>query len=64
MLYDNAQMAEPDFTDQEIAVYSGTAVISGEQKDGVDGIVLIYQACDERRCLPPARIQVKVTTAE
>ena len=58
--YPEAEPFRPDFTDEEIAVYSNQAVITGELKTSGDGVSVTYQACDERRCLPPVKVAVAV----
>ncbi len=41
------------FTDGEIAVYSGRTEIRGEASPSAAAVSVTYQACDDRRCLPP-----------
>ena len=41
------------FADEQLRVYSSEAVIRGELDEEKASLDLTYQACDERRCLPP-----------
>jgi uncharacterized protein YyaL (SSP411 family)/Zn-dependent protease with chaperone function len=41
------------FAPDELAVYSGQAVIRGEAAPRATGLELTYQACNDRLCLPP-----------
>jgi uncharacterized protein YyaL (SSP411 family) len=42
------------FADEALDVYSGVTKIRGEVGSEENGLELVYQACDDRRCLPPA----------
>ncbi len=41
------------FADEELSVYTGRAAIRGALAAGSTALELTYQACDDRRCLPP-----------
>ena len=43
------------FASGPIAVYGGEVTIRGEVAGEADEVVLTYQACDDRRCLPPVK---------
>ncbi len=49
--YPQGERFESRYSKEAIAVYSGTVEISGEVSPG-GTLVLVYQACDEGRCLP------------
>ena len=46
------------FAPEEISVYSGSATLTGELAAGERSLSLTYQACDDRRCLPPVTKKV------
>ena len=57
VVYPAGEPFAASFTEQPLSVYSGTVALSGEiRPDG--SLTLLYQACDHRRCLPPARLAV------
>ncbi len=41
------------FAEEELSVYSGRTTIRGQVGPDEPSLRLIYQACDDRRCLPP-----------
>jgi hypothetical protein len=41
------------FASEELSVYSGSVTLAGELAPGERTLSLTYQACDDRRCLPP-----------
>ena len=49
------------FAGEELSVYSGSVTVSGEVKEGEASVFLTYQACDDRRCLPPVTESVSLT---
>ncbi|HKV07198.1 MAG TPA: protein-disulfide reductase DsbD domain-containing protein, partial [Thermoanaerobaculia bacterium] len=49
--YPEGETVRPSFLEEPLSVYSGRVVIEGEVSGG--GVVVVYQACDEARCLPP-----------
>ncbi len=49
------------FADEQLRVYSSEAVIRGELDEKTASLDLTYQACDERRCLPPV---IRILTFE
>ncbi|HEY0554153.1 MAG TPA: DUF255 domain-containing protein [Thermoanaerobaculia bacterium] len=51
VIYPDGERFESRYSKEAIAVYSGTVEIAGEVSGG--RAILIYQACDEGRCLPP-----------
>jgi uncharacterized protein len=51
------------FAREEIAVYTGKAAIRGEVGPAERALRLTYQACDERRCLPPVHTTVPLPGA-
>ena len=50
-----------EFADQEISVYTGRVRIRGEVSDDREVLEVTYQACDERRCLPPVTRELRVS---
>ena len=51
VVYPDGEHLELSFTDDAIAVYSGAVKLSGESSG--NKVVLVYQACDDTRCLSP-----------
>ncbi len=51
VIYPDGERFESRYSKEAIAVYSGKVEITGEVSGG--RAILIYQACDEGRCLPP-----------
>ena len=56
--YPDGEMMTFSFTDEAISVYGGDVVLTG----GLTGerIVLVYQACDDTRCLSPVERELTV----
>jgi hypothetical protein len=52
------------FADQELEVYRGQAKIRGEVEEAATVIELTFQACDDRRCLPPVTKRLALHEAE
>ena len=50
--YPAGRMLDLAFADFPLSVYSGTLTLEGEIADGETVVLLSYQACDDRRCLP------------
>ena len=50
--YPEGEKTQASFLEEPLSVYSGRVEIVGEIS-GPGKIVLVYQACDEARCLPP-----------
>ncbi|HSK77751.1 MAG TPA: protein-disulfide reductase DsbD domain-containing protein, partial [Thermoanaerobaculia bacterium] len=50
--YPEGEKTQASFLEAPLSVYSGRVEIEGEIS-GPGKIVLVYQACDEARCLPP-----------
>ncbi len=48
------------FADQELSVYEGSILISGELGSDAAEVILVYQACDDTRCLAPVEKSVQV----
>ncbi|MGB6640750.1 MAG: protein-disulfide reductase DsbD domain-containing protein, partial [Thermoanaerobaculia bacterium] len=46
------------FAPEKLSVYSGLVTIGGEIAPGEQTLSLTYQACDDRRCLPPVTKKV------
>lgn len=53
VVYPEGRRLELGFARQELQVYDGEIVIEGEVAISQSGIELAFQACDDRRCLPP-----------
>jgi hypothetical protein len=48
------------FADRDLDVYVGNVVLSGRVARDTRSLSLTYQACDDRRCLPPVTREVDV----
>ncbi len=55
--YPPGEPLKPAFAKQEISVYQGTVSLTGTFY-GSHGLRLIFQACDDQRCLPPVSRQL------
>ena len=53
-------MLDLAFADFPLSVYSGTLTLEGEIADGETVVLLSYQACDDRRCLPAVTTELIV----
>jgi hypothetical protein len=53
-------MLDLTFAGRPLSVYSGTLALEGELADGETEVLLTYQACDDRRCLPAITREVTV----
>ncbi len=53
LVYPRGRQMRFDFADEEVTVYVGQTAIRGEVAAEAGSVTLTYQACDERRCLPP-----------
>jgi uncharacterized protein YyaL (SSP411 family) len=51
--YPKGEILRFDFSEEALAVYSGEATIRGEIDPEARHLILIYQPCDDSRCLPP-----------
>ena len=51
--YPQGDTFEFSFSDTALSVYSGTIAIRGEVDPGESDLRLVYQACDDTRCLAP-----------
>ncbi len=49
-----------EFAPEEISVYSGTATVRGQASPESPELQVTYQACDDRRCLPPVTESVRL----
>ena len=58
--YPRGEAFKSQFTEEVLNVYSGKVDIRGEAREGRGSILLRYQACDDRRCLPPVTKTVKI----
>lgn len=61
--YPEGEIFQFDFAKDELAVYSGNISIAGEVDPKETSLRLVYQACDDRRCLPPVEQTVLLPTA-
>ncbi|TNF83208.1 MAG: hypothetical protein EP299_01020 [Acidobacteria bacterium] len=52
------------FAPEELSVYSGSVTLTGELAPGERSLSLTYQACDDRRCLPPVTKHVILPAPE
>ena len=57
VVYPEGELLELSFTDDAIAVYSGAVKLSGASSS--NEVVLVYQACDDTRCLSPVEKTVE-----
>ena len=53
-----------EFAEDAIDVYGGETQIRGEVSSGAKTVELIYQACDDRRCLSPRTVEVELAADE
>ena len=51
--YPEGEIFNFSFSDTALSVYSGSVSIRGEVDPGESGLRLVYQACDDARCLAP-----------
>lgn len=64
--YPEGEMMSFEFSDQELSVYDGESTISARLNvsSGYAGetvpVTFRYQACDDRRCLPPETVEKSV----
>jgi uncharacterized protein YyaL (SSP411 family) len=49
-----------EFAPEEISVYGGETVLRGEVAEAEAALEVTYQACDDRRCLPPVTREVRL----
>ena len=59
--YPAGRMLDLSFAESSVSVYSGTLTLEGEIADGETAVLVTYQACDDRRCLPAITRQVAVS---
>lgn len=59
--YPAGRMLDLSFAESPVSVYSGTLTLEGEIADGETAVLVTYQACDDRRCLPAITRQVAVS---
>jgi uncharacterized protein len=45
---------------EPISVYAGRVVVEGEVRGEKPSLLLVYQACDETRCLPPMTREIRL----
>ncbi len=57
-VYPEGELLELSFTDDAIAVYSNKVKLTGESS--TNQVVLVYQACDDTRCLSPVEKTLEV----
>ncbi len=53
LVYPPAETYRFAFAKEELSVYSGRASIRGKLAPDESSLRVVYQACDDRRCLPP-----------
>ncbi len=63
VVYPEGRLAELAYGEEPIAIYEGTVEIVGEllQESESARLLLSYQACDEKRCLPPITRQAVIS---
>ena len=59
--YPAGRVLDLSFAESPVSVYSGTLTLEGEIADGETAVLVTYQACDDRRCLPAITRQVAVS---
>ena len=60
--YPEGEDFEFAFSDESLTVYSGTISIGGEIDRNESTLRLVYQACDDRRCLAPVDKTIEVAS--
>ena len=58
LVYPAPEMLEVEFAEIPLAVYSDGVEILGELEPGTRSVKMLYQACDDRRCLPPTEVEL------
>jgi uncharacterized protein YyaL (SSP411 family) len=58
--YPEGEIFKFSFSEDALSVYSGTVSIHGEVEPGESELRLVYQACDDRRCLAPVEKTVEL----
>ncbi len=62
--YPPGELVRLAFADDELAVYTGEVVLTAEAAAIATAVGLTYQACNDRRCLPPVSLELPVSGAE
>jgi len=65
LVYPQGKDFRPAFSKDSIRVYSGEVKIEGEVRAGsqdATSLILVYQPCDEDRCLPPVTRKMVLTS--
>jgi uncharacterized protein YyaL (SSP411 family) len=57
--YPDGESFSFEFAPEEIVVYGGRTAIFGEALESAGELSVTYQACDDRRCLPPVVLEIK-----
>ena len=55
VVYPRASRFRPSYLEKDLAVYKGEVELRGTVTNRNPTLWLSYQACDERRCLPPVK---------
>ena len=58
--YPEGETVRFGFVDHDLAVYQGRVELRGRVAADTRMLALVYQACDDRRCLPPVTMEVAV----
>jgi hypothetical protein len=53
LVYPEGKSMKLSFSDEALSVYDGEVAIEGELGPGASSLTLVYQACDDTRCLSP-----------
>ena len=59
--YPDGEIFEFSFSDTALSVYHGSISIHGEVNPGESDIRLVYQACDDTRCLAPVERKIQLS---
>jgi len=61
LVYPRGRSMTFSFSDESISVYDGEVVIAGKMRKGASSLTLVYQPCDDSRCLSPVtrRLEAK-----
>ena len=62
VVYPQGEALHLEFAGEPLRVLSGDVMIRGEMRSGSRSVTLGYQACDERRCLPPVTREISVSS--
>jgi hypothetical protein len=48
------------FSKAPLSVYDGEVILEGEANRGATAVTLVYQACDDTRCLSPVSRELRL----